>query len=172
MARDIEDFLRRAAERRAKQNKKTQGGRQRPPQLQQREPLVISDNDVEIVKAKPARLVPEPEPIQSHVDRAMDTSDITGHAAEIARHAEDLGDRIQGIGEKTDARLHRQFDKKLGRLDTDVHAEVESAPEVSYDESSQLAQDLLKMLSSPKSFRQALLVSEILNRPTFDDDDE
>ena len=172
MARDIEEFLRRAAERRQKQQ-----GKQSAPQqkqrgvreiIEQRRVEIVEPEVVEVVPAKSIQRAPlnqrdaPRETLSEHVSSHIDSTD-------IAYHAEHLGDRIQNIDEKVAARIKRRFNHDVGQLDDKPTVQDDVVATVTKDEVSQVASDLMEMLRSPKSVRQAILVSEILKRPNFDD---
>ena len=116
MARDIEEFLRRAAERR--RNAQQGGGQQRQPARPQpkspppRQP--ISDRDV-VQPRKKAAPLPSKEParavvkesVNDHVKRYLDVSD-------IETHVEELGDVIEQADERMEAHLDKTFDHDVG----------------------------------------------------------
>ena len=194
MARDIEEFLRRAAERR--QQQKGGGAPQQrqpeappqskpepPPQRQTlaeplrqqtpERPMVVED--VEIVENRPVR-----SKIGSQIKtrskltsiRSGSVSDhVKSHinTSQIAEHAAQLGERISGVHDEVESRIH-------GRLDSDLSV-IDDTPTVTDDESPKIfgaatdskAVALRAMLSNPTSVGQAILVAEILKRPDFDD---
>ena len=173
MARDIEEFLRRAAERRKQQLKQKQQRPAAPPQRPATPPLpsaqpakrlVIADDEVEIVRPLAQREIDmRDESVAEHVARHINTS-------ELVEHASHLADRIEQTDERLEARLHQKFDHKLGKLNAKPTVQDDVVPSVKTTESSQLANDLFKMFQSPDSVRKAILISEILNRPSFDQD--
>ena len=110
------------------------------------------------------------ESVSEHVRRHIDSTDVSSHAESIGDHAENLADRIQQTDERLEARLHQKFDHRLGKLDTKLETEVEKAASVSVDAISQISSDLIKLLTSPTTVRQAILINEILSRPDFDDE--
>ena len=173
MARDIEEFLRRAAERRAQQQKKKQRPASPPPPPQEKpRRLVIGDDQVEVVKP---RLVQQQdlrsESVDEHVRRHISSQDVVQHAQSIGRHAEGLAERIQQTDERLESRLHQKFDHQIGKLDKDVHAEVETAASVTVDEVSAISSSIIRSLTNPQSVQQAIIISEVLRRPDFDDDE-
>lgn len=175
MARDIEEFLRRAAERRKQQQQKKAGGGAPPPKPVRE---IIETAEVEVVQpvevvrpAKPVkpkkrkRLVPQPkdlrnESVADHVRSHIDSSD-------IAEHAEHLGDRIQTADDRIAARLKRKFDHDVSKLDDLPTVQDDEVAKVTEQETSMIADGLVQMFRSPKSVRQAILISEILKRPEF-----
>ncbi len=150
MARDIEEFLRKAAERR---NKKAEQASQpqvapsppsisnpsaRPPLSQ----LVVEPEEVEIVRS---------ESVAKHVKRHIDTSN-------IVRHVEHLGDDIEQADEKMEAHIHKAFDPNG----------TPGAQETASQSPAKLAgTELLYILRSPKTIRHAIIIAEIMKRPEF-----
>ena len=176
MARDIEEFLRRAAERRKQQQQK----HQQPAQPRR----VVEADEIEIVepvevvrpvKPKPVRQVKKTKIIQKprkkknlreqsvaeHVRQHIDTTD-------VSEHAEHLGERIQRADDVIDQRIHRKFDHDVGYLDDLPKVQDDQVAKVEEEQVSRIAADLINMLSKPESVRQAILISEILKRPDFD----
>lgn len=166
MARDIEEFLRRAAERRKQQQQ-----RQPTPPPSQRVRQIVEQADAEIideVKVVPKRKLAQParrnlrdESVQEHVKRHIDTTDISEHASH-------LGERIQRADDRLTSRLKRKFDHDVSKLDDRPTVQDDVVASVKQEEVSRFAQDLVDMLRTPKSVRQAVLIGEILNRPNFD----
>ncbi len=170
MARDIEEFLRRAAERRKKQLKQKQGGevgqtapppRQPLAQPPRAEPkprrLVIAENQVEVVRPKQRDL--RDESVTQHVARHLDSSSITENASHLAENLEQTDERLE-------ARLHTKFDHDLGSL-KDRQPLEQVAAVVTAQATSPMANDLIEMLKSPKTMRQAIIIAEVLKRPEF-----
>ena len=194
MARDIEEFLRRAAERRQQQK----GGARPPQQQPQEPIEIIEPEVVHrpppkrqpVTKRSPSTLQQrrqqqhqqqrkQPlkerleqrdrdrerdmrnESIDEHVSRHLDTSD-------IAQHADRLGDRIAGASQRIDTAIHQRLDHDVSRIDDRPTITDDPRQGVVGHETAPLAADLLEMLASPKSIRQAILITEVLNRPDFD----
>ena len=160
MARDIEEFLRQAAQRRNQQARQ----QVRPPSptsvSSQRSSEVI--RDVEIVEAAPPATMKQ-QGVAEHVRSHINT-------AEIADHARHLGERIQNVDEVVADRLGAKFDHHdVSKLD-DRETVIDDAIEHSLkNDSSEVQRRLIAMLSSPRTIRQAILVSEVLKRPDFED---
>ena len=170
MARDIEEFLRRAAERR--KQAKQGGGQKRPPA--QRPPAqrptpppprqTISARDL----VKPRTKFPEQQPhsigdesVSEHVARYIDVSD-------IVEHVDHLAEDIEQSDERMEEHLEQVFDhdvgsKKIGsgKGATDELKRVMRANDT--------ASGLLKLLQDPETIRQSIMVAEILKRPDFSD---
>lgn len=185
MARDIEEFLRKAAERR---QQKSGGGKspdsRRPaarpqspsPQPRRLQPEVV---EAEVVRAqpmnpraksqkpKPARVKPAPkrnlreESVAEHVRNHIDTSS-------IATHAEQLGDRIANVHDQVDASIHQRLDHDLTAIDDTPSVTDSLSAAAMEDTGASMAEQLRKMLKNPKTVGHAILLSEVLRRPDFD----
>ena len=169
MARDIEEFLRRAAERRKQAQKG--GGQQRPPAQRppaQRKPptppprQTITERDI-----VPARMVfPEQQPhsignesVSDHVKRSLDVSD-------IVQHVDDLAEDIEQSDERMEAHLDKVFDHNVGRIASKENITDELVRDA---KTNDVATNLVKMLMNPEKVAQSILISEVLRRPNFDD---
>jgi hypothetical protein len=182
MARDIEDFLRKAAERR--QNKKGGGApRQQPPPRQPaqrqpplrrqvpQEPIII--DDVEIVEAHPVARPVQPKKRSAPKKSSIRSGSVSDHVkshintSDIAAHAENLGDRISDVHDQVESRIHQRLDHDLSTIDDTRSVTEEPPPAIVGARSSRAADNLRQMLSNPKSAAQAILVAEILKRPNI-----
>jgi len=92
------------------------------------------------------------------VRESIVVSDVTERSSHFA---EDL----ELVDEKVDSRLSK-FDHSLGDLQqsTSIREEQDNKAEA-----PNIADDLVGLLKNPKTIREAILVSEILKRPDFDD---
>lgn len=178
MARDIEEFLRRAAERR-KQAQQGRGGQKRPPARPQSTPpppppprQTISERDVvKPRQERPARPLPSSKPkpapvrkqesVKDHVARYIDTSD-------IAQHVEELGDEVEQADERMEAHLDDVFDHDVGRLSSQKKSPVSGAGKRN---TNNLAKGIFQLLQNPVTVRQSIMVAEILKPPSFWDDE-
>jgi len=185
MARDIEEFLRRAAERR----KQNQGGggavppkappASRPPPAPPKKRLAAEatppaedpyarKNQQAPRKAPPRQPAPpaprKRESIADHVRRAIVVSDVTENASH-------LPEDISQADERLEARLEK-FDHSMGSLEGTGTVTDDETATVEGPDKSHLAVDLISLLRAPKTIRQSILISEILKRPDFDDDEE
>jgi hypothetical protein len=156
MARDIEEFLRKAAERR---NRQPQGGAppppaQTPPANQPRrtpvtpKPPIRQDDDI----VEPEVVIGR-ESVVDHVRRHINTQEITDHTRK-------LGEEVGQADEKLEARLHDKFDHEVGSLTHGVDPYGHQATLVPKSE-------ILKLLKNPQSVRQAVILAEILKRPQW-----
>ena len=171
MARDIEEFLRRAAERRKQAQQGGGGGQQRPPA--QRPPAqrpapppprqTISSRDIVSNRTQ----FPEQQPhsigeesIDEHVRRHIDVSD-------IVEHVDHLAEEIEQADERMDAHLDQVFDHEVGSKIGSGKGATDELKRATRNNSA--AQDLLKLLQSPATVRQSIMIAEILKRPDFSD---
>ena len=179
MARDIEEFLRKAAERRKQQQAGKQGAaspqpaRQQPPRQPPRrkpQPNIIQAVEViddEIIEAQPVRQHQPVKPdlrtqsVGTHVESQIDTSGIARHADELGSLKAKMTDDVDEVKEKFDRDAKKFVSRHSTRDNTDS--------DIVGGNVSHIATDLIDMLRDPHSIRQAILVSEILRRPDFDD---
>jgi len=111
-------------------------------------PEVAEVLDAEIVEAAPVR---RRAAVAKHVEKHLDTSDITGHAAQ-------LGAEVGQADEKVEAHLREKFDHDLGRI-SDPEDKAGAAAGAAF--AAQMAQ----LFRSPQSIQQAFILNEIINRP-------
>ncbi|MCP4082117.1 MAG: hypothetical protein GY743_17925 [Planctomycetaceae bacterium] len=180
MARDIEEFLKMAAQRRQQQRQKSSRGNaapttnkpppadasrrvsttSRPPLNQQTsaDPIIVLDSKDRVS----TQTDPYNQSISEYVQSHMDTTDVT-------EQAEQLGDEVALADDKMDARLQSTFDHQIGSLKSAASdSAFATTTTATAQRVSPIADELLDMLSSPKSIRQAILLNEILQRPKFD----
>lgn len=188
MARDIEEFLRKAAERRRQQQAEKQGGaakpnagrqgspsqeqpwRPQPPRDRSAQPEIIEvvevvDDIVEAQPVTPRRLVKpdlREQSVGTHVQSHIDTSEMARHADEIGSLRAQMTDDVDEVKEKFDRDAKKFVSRHSTRDNTDS--------DIVGGNISAIATDLIDMLRDPKSIRQAIVVSEILQRPDFDND--
>ena len=180
MPRDIEEFLKMAAQRRQQQRQKGGGGKTAPTTNQppavdasrsvpttSRSPLTQqTPEDPIVILGSKDRVPTQPDSynqsISEYVQAHMDTTDVT-------EQAEQLGDEVALADDKMDARLQNTFDHRIGSLKSAASdSAFATTTTTTAQRVSPIADELLDMLSSPKSIRQAILLSEILQRPDFD----
>jgi hypothetical protein len=182
MARDIEEFLRRAAERRQQQK----GGQPQPRQpAPARQPIEIVESEIvqrTPPKRKPATKQPRQtlqqqrqtrldneqrerdlrdESVEQHVGRHLNTNDITEQASRLGQGIIDVHDRV-------DSAIHQRLDHDIGKIDDRPTITDDPRPGVVGEEAAPLAVQLLRMLATPQATQQAILIAEVLNRPDFD----
>lgn len=172
MARDIEEFLRRAAERRKKNQ---QGGGKRPtpspppasppPTPPPRQPM--TQRESRPAANLPSNKPPKHETVTEHVNRYIDVSDVAD-VTDVTEHASHLAETIEHADDRMDQHVHDVFDHEVGNIHDPIGNPAIPTPGQNI---SPIAQDLLNLFKSQHSIRQAILVNEILKRPDFDDED-
>ncbi len=177
MARDIEEFLRRAAERR-----KQQQHQQNQPAPSQRVREIVETGEVEVVREEPVEIIRPRKQKQTKArqraaqqrDRDLRHESVAEHvkshidSSDIAEHAEHLGDRIQSTNQRVASRLQKKFEHDVSKIDDLPSVQDDHVASVTQGAVSQAAKDLVAMFRSPQSVRQAIMISEILKRPNFD----
>ncbi|MEZ6090948.1 MAG: hypothetical protein R3C05_23595 [Pirellulaceae bacterium] len=148
MADDIEAFLRRAAQRR-----KEQAGRKQPAPPRPRPEYTDSRTERQVQRERPEDIVVEAELI----DDTAGLSQLAGHHLKN----EHLASQIEMADEKMEAHLTKVFDHSVGKL----------GPGQSFDASQAMAEGdiaktLISLLQSPQGLQQALLLREVIDRPT------
>ncbi|MDA1054606.1 MAG: hypothetical protein O3C40_29595 [Planctomycetota bacterium] len=167
MAGDIEEFLRRAAQRRAQQQQQSPKPQVRPPQGQRPKPA--PPRPVQILDAE---IIQEVEIIEP---RVLSGSSVAEHVKDHIREGvfdeqlSHLGEEVDRSDDRMEAHLHQVFEHDLGQLG----ARTSTASDSSLDDDSpgqrpQAAKptNFLALLQNPASIRQAIILSEILARPS------
>ena len=195
MARDIEEFLRRAAERRKQQK---QGGAPKPPPRQQpprqqpprqqsppqrkppqrqppkRQPVRQPPVEAEIVDAVPVsrrRQQPKTRPPQKK--KPLREQNVAKHVrnyidvSDVSARADTLGDRIESVHDQVEATVHQHLDHDLTELDDTQSITELPPPKIFGAKSDAFAEELRQMLAQPKMVGKAIILAEILKRPEF-----
>ena len=179
MRDEVEEFLRRAAQRRAQVESQARAQAQRlaqpqpqpaapkptPRLSQQADPLLaLQSLEAEVIDAEVADLVElnEMDIIAPSANRSLRGSSL----------AAETGSRFAGhVGladDDMDAHLRQTFDHKLGRLGKSApmsQSTPAAATRSSQDSASESHGSIVRMLRTPRSLRDAIVVSEILRRP-------
>ena len=159
---EIDDFLRKAAERR-KQRKNKSKPAPPPPSPTTRQPL-------QPLQQQPVAPQPISQPLSQHselLDRhAVDQSvhqhiDTTGFTS----RAHDQGfDDLEIIDERVDDRLHEKFDHSLGSLQS-------TSEEPQRPRRTSSGSVIAGLFSNPQNIRQAFIMSEIMKPLALRDDE-
>ncbi len=114
---------------------------------------------------EPIPLEGQPESVAAHVSEHLS-------AAKFAPVSQELGKDVTDLDSKIQRHLQEKFDHRLGRLagmggesaaaQTAVDLE---APQLSAAAASAGAAQLAALLANPASLRQAVVLTEIINRP-------
>lgn len=167
---EIEEFLKRAAAMRARQQGAAapaptppRSAPTRPPQSTAsiRRPPTTSVQDAEVIEAEEVTVGDD---VAEHVARHLSSRTFS----ERASH---LGEDIKAADEVLESHLHETFEHKLGSLgattaradDSTLDEDELQAAKAAQPPSS--AQSLLNMLRSPQNLRNTIILSEILNPP-------
>lgn len=184
MADDIEEFLRRAIQRRMeaeKQNRGGAGGQQPAPQqaprpLQPPPRRQAPQRGQQTGQQQPAR----PRTIASPVDQPMviEAEVVDGSvdmrsrkmqheldrdfrsSSEISQRVERLGQEVGLADDKIDAHLHATFDHEVGSLGKSRSINDEAS--VARPDTSPIAREVMTLLANPKSLAAAFILNEIL----------
>jgi len=194
MARDIEEFLRRAAQRR-KQNQgqappKQPPAPEQPPAPPQRRQRLADEADQrkspeeldpyrELPRSREAgrpKATPPPKappvaksakPLRKRRETIAEHVRDAIVVSDVTENASHLGEEVGLADEKLEARLEK-FDHKIGALEG-MSSIQDDGVEVQGRDKSHLAVSLLELFKQPQTIRQSILISEILKRPNFDD---
>ena len=165
---EIEEFLKRAAAMRARQ----QGAQPAPPPqpLAPPTPRVLSPLSARM----PTSDVQDAEVIEAEEVTGDDVSDyVTRHldSGLFKQRASQLGADVKSADEVIESRLHQTFEHRLGSLG----ASTARAEDSSLDDDETAAalalaaqsapMSFAELLRSPQSLRNAIILSEILNPP-------
>jgi hypothetical protein len=109
---------------------------------------------------QPRRVAKARKTVADHV------AERSGAASEtFQKEVADLGSRVKQADEQFDVQLHQKFDHDLGRLGDNKSAATTSPPTAPVETKSPAAQ-IAALLASSDGVRQAVVLNEILNRPT------
>ena len=139
---EIEEFLRRAAQRRA--NRPT-------PDIEIIEP--VQPVEVEIVEAEPVM-----EGVAQHVSRHMAPAGFDQRTSGFAQ-------AVGQADEKVEQHLASVFDHQVGQLDKSEGFVGDTPIVEGTNQVESAAANFARQLSNPQSIRHAILMAEILQRP-------
>jgi hypothetical protein len=175
MKDEVEDFLRRVAQMRAQAEAQAKGQQQRPtpptPPKQRETPKPARQPTPRLTPQRPPTLQPQLEPVEAEIvqpelrQRDAVSRHVQQHLRgneEIAEHTRNLGAEVDLADEKLEAHLHQVFDHQLGQLKTSGDGAAGPQAQGTHDLS---AVDILRLLRSPQSVRDAFIMSEIFRRP-------
>ena len=134
MPRDLEEFLRRAAQRRNQQGHQNSG-------------TSWSNSQTPLAKDSPGESFEKPQ-------------DSVGGRGLLNASAVDRAD------ERMESHLHDHFDQGLGKLAQPESSMDSSTADTPTKDSPGMVSGLFAMLRDPKGVQHAILLNEILNRPT------
>jgi hypothetical protein len=157
---EIEDFL-----RRANQKKTTPTARPQRPQ-----PVRSKSGEkpvrAEVVRAEVVRERPVGGDVEQHVKKYLDEEG-------FERRSKKMGEEVAESDDKIERHLKSVFDHSLSKIAATPGVTAsptstklaDTAPEITLATPSVAATDIAALFGNPLSVRQAVLISEILNRP-------
>jgi hypothetical protein len=169
MSDEIDEFIRRAAERRKQQGQRKPTPQQRPAPapvpvpLRERARQRLAQPDVVEAEIVSAELI---EDVSASVNKHLGNRQFEQRASQLSETAAAADDVVE-------ARLHKTFDHKLGRLAQSNTGEtqpgtVRSATDNAAIVTTAAANDsllfLINALRTPQMLRQAVIMNEILTR--------
>lgn len=169
MNNEVAEFLRRAAQRRAQLEQQARAqaeaaarSRMQPQPAKEEAPILLSAVD-EVVEAEVVDLTPTGNRIASSVQRDFSATN------RIGKQSERLGQKVDRADDVMEAHLHQTFDHKVGTIASTTASPAPTnvpavAPSTQIGQS--LADGLVQMLRSPSGVRNAILMNEVLRRPT------
>jgi hypothetical protein len=188
MKDDVEDFLKRVAQMRAEAQAKAQQANQqrRGQQAQQQIPAQRQPHDaaqrqqqgpVQRPPQAPRREQQRPRPLQPPIEAEVVEAQIVDRGnqldkgvrehlrgvEEIADHTRKLGADVDQADDKLTAHLHQVFDHQIGQLVQSGPQQTASREQVSPEGLS--PDSISRLLRSPAAARDAVILSEILQRP-------
>jgi hypothetical protein len=181
MLNELEEFLRRAAQR-AQEAQQRQMAQQQQ-QAQQTQGGNRWQAGVENLEAQqrqgqrqpPARLVPQVEVVEAELIEqqpnrvAQSVQKHLTSSQQFGQHASHLGERVGLADDVLDARLHQTFDHKLGRLAQSGGNTLPEAPPENTDtlaaSSTRAMHPIAQLFGNALSIRNAIMLREILDRP-------
>ena len=164
MSDEIDDFIRRAAERRRQQGQaqrraaRSQQGQGKPAQRARLpRPEVV---DAEVVSAEVV------DDVAMHAGKPLDSRGFDQRVAQLGEETAQADDRLE-------ARLHQTFDHQKGRLQQTSSASPQATARTATDmaasvttaAANEVLLQLVGALRSPQHVRQAIILSDILQRP-------
>ena len=169
VSEQIEEFMRQAAKRQQKPDgpRKADGPR-RVPSPQRAAPT-------QPAQPVPATVVAEVQPaplgrqVSEHVDKYLDEE-------EFLRRQKQLGKEVVEVDQEIGQHMKQVFEHHVGKLqaaDDDAESSPPAEPQpqlvgaalAASEDSTATAAHMFELLSSPDSLRDAIVLSEILNRP-------
>jgi hypothetical protein len=158
VADEIEEFMRRAAERR-----KVQGTQPAPVPTPTPTPTLAEPLRSEVVAEPPVG-----GQMEEHVKTYLDAKDFT-------RRSQELGEEVAQVDRDIGEHLHEVFDHQVSKLEIapgEAAAAAEGAEPAELAEASSAGvvappstNSLLDLVNNPESLCQAIILNEILHRP-------
>jgi hypothetical protein len=156
VADEIEEFMRRAANRRNVQGTQPVAAPTPPPT-----PAAVQPGRAEVSAEQPVG-----GQVEEHVKKYLDAQD-------FSRRSQELGEEVAQVDRDVGQHLHEVFDHQVSRLEVvpgeaaapPVAVEPSDLSEASPEIPATFATGLLGLINSPDSLRQAIILNEIIHRP-------
>ena len=181
MNNEVEEFLRRAAQRRAQveaqlraqAEARARGQGQPPPRPEPPKRLTPNTQSMSQQQA-PQRA----EVVEVNSELAASGNRVAASVAEHMRHSQDiaarvelLGDRVEVADDEMEAHLQQVFDHSVGRLRKTTESASAPGRAATPSEAAVVIRDaspahgIAELLRNPQSVRNAILLAEVINRP-------
>ncbi len=182
MNNEVEEFLRRAAQRRAQVEAQLRAqaearargqGQAPPPRSEPPKRLTPTTQSISQQQTpQRAEVVEINSELAASGNRvSASVADHMRHSQDIAAHVELLGDRVEVADDEMQAHLDQVFDHSVGRLrkttesaSTAGRAAIPSEAAVVIRDASP-AHGIAELMRNPQSVRNAIILAEVLNRP-------
>lgn len=162
---EIEQFLKRAEQRRSEGSRR-EGVAPRPPEPPQRRPATPEQPQRAQVPLEPAS-GSESEPRRDFSSVATSVEQHLGNRG-FGQRAEHLADDIVRADQQMEEHLQKAFGHRVGTLGESTPGRLAPATDVAATVSADASSTILAladMLTSPQKIRQAIVLREILDRP-------
>lgn len=187
---EVEEFLRRVGEDKETEKKNPQTERRQPPQRAERQPRIeildeASGFDLDerpkqtrrkprSERTKQPKRQPKREPVKAatlvgSIDQGDSVADYVAEhlkRGEFEERASHLGEEVAQTDERLEARLHQKFDHRLGSLSARRQAREAADLKKQKPKNSTVADGLFDILSTPQGVQQAVILNEVLSRPS------
>jgi hypothetical protein len=177
---EVEEFLRRAAQRRAQVEAQLRAQAEArakgpvqvtPPQRETKRLAPAGQSISEQQRHFTAEVVEVHSELAGSGQRLADTS--SGHglqSRDFAAQVELLGDNVESADEAMEAHLHQTFDHQIGRLRKTTQGpprQATATPSVAATviRDASPAHAIAELLRTPQNVRNAIIMAEVLNRP-------
>jgi hypothetical protein len=171
MKDEVEEFLRRVAELRAQAEAQAKSQPKTPPRPKPTPapPPIVPPTRTSPPRPPAASLPPlTAEVVDAELAEGIDrlgqqVNEDLREATTIANHVRTLGTEAKAAENRLEAHLHEVFDHQLGQLKQSKTAAGQPALEIAAADSP--LSDMVRLLRSPQSIRDAMVIAEVLKRP-------
>jgi hypothetical protein len=178
----VDEFLRRAGKQPG--GKPPAAASQRKPPVREDIVVLLDDSVAQPPRRSPSSLRPQPKPAPAERDKRSPApsakkpragrqrgKSVAEHVAEhtgasttqFRQEVADLGQRVKQADEQFDRQLQQKFDHELGTLASRAPVSEPATPAAT---SVNPAAQIAALMASPEGVRQAIVLNEVLRRPT------